>query len=914
MKTFLRRIVFSIVAAALMPLAAQSAEISGRILGEGAKPVAHAVVLLLREAPAPAKPAKATRVQTGDDGGFVATGLTGGLFRIRVEAPGYAPLTQPAIPASAVVQLRLRPGVKLSGIVRDREAKTPIVGATILAWDKDAEDFGEEAYRTTKSGKDGRFVLSDLLAGKATVEARASGRATAQSRNVPIPKAGFEIFLELPGVLTGVVTTTLGDPVAGADVKVTWRDATGPSSRGVKTGADGRYRIADVWSLQVTRTTVRAAKFLPIERDGPPAEDGVLDFVLERGGSIAGIVLGHDGKFPPSFRVKVQGESTSSVRVKSEHEFTDPAGAFRVDELDPGTYTIEVGTDRYASATKAELVVVAEQVADAGTLTLPSRSVLRGRVVAARDRAPVSGATVRVALVEGPGQPAVAGAKTSWTETTASEGTFATKELPAGTFEVAVEHPQFARATTRVSFQPDRDTPELTLELARGGTLTGTVLNGKLDPVPGVRIVVALAAAGDSRIADTGSDGRYFIDGLAPGSYTVTRESERRQSAASDRKIANITEGETTTVDFDERPSVLVSGMVMRGDAPIPSAGIHFVPMDVPALRKGVSTQSNEDGRYQIGLHHGGRYQVSVVFAVNGGSNTHNVVTLTIPDQPEVRQNIVFNVQSISGRVVDPEGRGVKGVLVTATPDRAANAGSARQSIAMTTDGGVFSLEAIEPATYRVTARARGYGQGELYPVNVGQDYAAVSDLELGLTRGWLMRGRLVDPQGQGVPGALVVVAPRGTAESGYLPAQTDGTGRFRVTAPADAPVSVAAISPRFAPAVQNDVEQPANEDGFEVVLQASEGGTLRVRVVRQGGGGPVPGAQVAFRPVPLFPGCDVVMERNRPKSTDADGATIVTRLYPGTYFVSIVGRRDSPAVQVGVEDGAESNVVIEVP
>ena len=55
-------------------------------------------------------------------------------------------------------------------------------------------------------------------------------------------------------------------------------------------------------------------------------------------------------------------------------------------------------------------------------------------------------------------------------------------------------------------------------------------------------------------------------------------------------------------------------------------------------------------------------------------------------------------------------------------------------------------------------------------------------------------------------------------------------------------------------------------------------------------------------------------MERNRPKTTDAAGITLVTLLYPGTYVVSIVGRRDTPAVQVSLDEGAESNVVIEVP
>lgn len=903
-----------IPATALVAGTALAAEVSGRIVGDDAKPVGHAVVRLLPDVPTPSKPGKAVRVETGEDGRFVASGLTGESFRIRVEANEYAPLTQPGIPAGASVQLRLRRGAKLAGIVRDRAAQTPIGAATVLAWDKDAEPFGEEAYRKATTGKDGRFVVLDLPAGKVTVEAKAAGHAPARSANIAIPKADLLLLLDLPGGLTGLVTDTVGDPVAGADVKASWRDATGARSRAAKTGQDGRYRIADAATVPVTRMTVRAAKFLPAEREGPPPTDGVLDFVLEHGGSIAGVVRGYDGKFPPTFNVKVHVLGKSASKSTSEREFADPAGAFRLDDLDPGTYTIEVVADRYASVTTPELDVVAEQEVDAGTLTLQSRSVLRGRVVARPDRAPVSGATVRVALVDRPGHAAPVGAKTSWTETSASDGTFVTPELPEGTFDVVLEHPQYANVTTRVSFRPEIDTPELVLEMYRGGALTGTVLGPGLDPIQGVHIVAAQEAGGDSRIADTGPDGRYFIDGLAPGTYTVTRQRERQGNAAGpDKKVATIREGETTTIDFDEKPSVLVSGIVMRGDVPIPGASIHFVPMDVEGPRSGSSTRSEADGSFQIGLRHGGRYQVSVVFGVAGASNGHNVVTLTIPDLPEVRQDIVFNVQSISGRVVDPERRGVKGALVTAIPDGAAAVGSALQSTTMTIDDGVFRLEAIEPATYRVTARARGYGSGEVYPVAVNNDYTPVPELEVNLTRGWIMRGRLVDPEGRGVSGALVVVAPDGAAESGYLPAQTDGTGSFRITAPADGPVNVAAISPSFAPAVQIDVEQPADGDASEVVLHANAGGTLRVRVVHRGGG-PVPGAQIAYQPVPLFPGSDVVVERNRPRTTDPDGTTLVTMLYPTTYVVTVVGRRDSAAAQVIVSGGAESAVVLEVP
>jgi hypothetical protein len=927
MTTLRLRACLAITAASVAYAAAAGAELRGRISGDGGKPLARAVVRVV------APPAKPSRVETGDDGTFLVANLSGATFKVRVDAKGYQPLTQSDIPAGASVQLRLKPGKSVSGIVKDRVQGVPLAGATVSAWDKAAEPFGADAYRVVKTGKDGKFVLPDLADGKVALEAKATGRAPRQLASVAVPKSDVEILLDLPGGLTGTVTDVKGDPVAGAEVIAAWPGESGQRRRSAKTEPDGHYRIADVDPAVVSRMAVKSPRFLAADRQGPAPADGVVDFVLERRGSIGGTVRGYDGKALASFTVRARPAKDSKnkdddgARKGAEKAFTDPSGAFLLEDVDPGTYTVEASADGYATVKKEDVEVLADHDEDLGTLTLGSRAMMRGRVVGARDRAPVPGASIRIELVSSPDKPEASG-PSSWSVVAGPDGTFTTPVLPDGTFEVVAEHPRYAPARQRLDFHPDSDGPEVILEMFQGGSLTGTVLDGKLEPVAGVRIVATMGPEGDSRVADTGSDGHYYMDSLTPGTWSVSRQQDKPSGTqTSDTKVALIREGETTTVDFDEKPKVHLTGTVIKGQTPIPGASIYFVAIDNNLPHDGKSAQADAEGRYQVGLLHGGRYQVSVVFGASGGSgnagnsgssggspraNGHSVITLNIPDLPEVSQDIVFTESAISGHVVDSDGRGIKGALVTALREGTAAGDPARQSTTMTVDGGAFRLEALDPGSYRVTARAKAYSSDEEFPVVVA-DTEPEPDITLTLQRGWIMRGRLLDPQGKGIPGALVVVAPDGAAESGYLPSQTDQTGAFRVTAPADGPVNVSAIAARYAPAVQTGIEPPGSGDAPEVVLHATAGGSMRIRVVHRNGQ-PVAGAQLSYQPFPLFPGCDVVMDRNRPQPTGPDGSTLVTLLYPGDYAVSIVGRRDTPSIRVFVNEGSESDAVIEVP
>jgi hypothetical protein len=697
--------------------------------------------------------------------------------------------------------------------------------------------------------------------------------------------------------------------VANADVTAYWRETTGPRSKKAKTDAGGRYGIPGAGEVKLIRMTVRAPGFPPVEREGEAPSDGIVDFTLEHGGIVAGTVSSPSGKAPASFRVTARREGGAAI----DRTFTDPAGAFRLEDLDPGTYAVEIAAESFATLKKTEIQVRGEQTADLGTLMLESKSTLRGRVLSARDETPVVGASVRVSLVEANPSTSRPGNDTLWSMTTGADGTFSVRDLPAGTYDVSAEQAVFSPARTRVPFDPAADPPEVVLRLYRGGGVIGMVIDAKGEPVPGIQITASQGAESDARMAETASDGHYAIDGLTPGTWQISRQrGSNTRSAGAETKTASVREGETTTVNFDEAPKVLLSGMVRKGGEPLADAAIYLFLLDgrTPPVAK--KTQTDAQGNYQVGLDQGGRYQASIRIAGAGSPAGQNIVALTIPEQPEVHQDIVFAANAIVGTVTNAEGRPVKDVIMLAVRDGAPSGETPRQATTYSKADGTFRMDGLDSGTYRVTAKAATYAPAEAYPVSVLEDQPETS-VELTLERGWIMKGRVVDPQGAPVADALIVVAAVGNAESGFLPAHTDRTGAFKVTAPIDQPVSVSAISPRFAPAVEANIQPPSGGEGPPVELRATMGGSLRVRVVHRGGT-PVVGAQPAFRPLTLYPGCDVVMDRNIPPKTDQDGTSVLLRMHPGQYVISLLGRRDSAPQSVSVGDGAESYLEFEVP
>lgn len=193
--------------------------------GDG-EPLPAGVTLTLEAGPSFLPPARPFAPDAA--GRLRLAGLPAGPLRLRVEAPGYAPLEVafPAPPTHEVELLLER--LALRGEVRGELAAGLQVEA--VAWDSEASARGAVAA--------GRFSLALPHAGSWLVRARQEGAASPW-RRVEVPGEEPLLELEASSLLRGRVLGPEGEPLA-AEVRA--RDPAGRETR-LRSGPDGRFQL-----------------------------------------------------------------------------------------------------------------------------------------------------------------------------------------------------------------------------------------------------------------------------------------------------------------------------------------------------------------------------------------------------------------------------------------------------------------------------------------------------------------------------------------------------------------------------------------------------------------------------------------------------------------------------------------------
>ncbi len=409
---------------------------------------------------------------------------------------------------------------------------------------------GPDGFFTSgRTGADGSFEIAGLPVGSTTLRATAgdftSGTRTA-SATVAIADGQVDAQAEIrfdPGAtLTGRVSRG-GSPVSGALVFASARSGggvvtIGGGSASGRSDDSGAYRIEGLAKGSYSVTVQPGTDGRPQTQEVAVDGDATLDFDLPLA-RLEGRVV-ESGSGQPLSDATVSATKSGGGTTAGPRGFgggtTDSDGHFALEDLDPGSYQLQVRRAGYEPETRS--VTAAESGGDVVTVELKRGDGLALQVTDGVYGVPLRGVTVRVR--DGSGA-TVAGSFV----TLDSDGRGEVPSIKPGVYTVVLDTGGYAaRRLDGISVPgptlPVSLTPGGSVEIHVGPETQAKAQAATLLDASGLPAVVSAFGA-DGRVPLTGAV--RTLDHLAPGNYSLTVE-----GGAS--KTFSVTEGGKTVVQL----------------------------------------------------------------------------------------------------------------------------------------------------------------------------------------------------------------------------------------------------------------------------------------------------------------------------------------------------------------------------
>jgi protocatechuate 3,4-dioxygenase beta subunit len=771
-------------------------------------------------------------VLTGEDGSYRIESAGAGRGILQVTAEGWFQPDYPAqewqilqsgnLPESLAVEvvegkaaekdLVLKPAGTVEGTVVDG-AGAPVPGIPVHFSSKSGKGGGGSQGLSDAEGKFRAVGVApgEDLVGNATGPGGTRGASdpfrldeggTATGVRVAM-KAGAtvagRIRREDGGTLTGAVLRLIpGKRNPGQDYNWDYQRRSAP----VQTvAADGAFRAEGVfpgtYTLRAESDGTADSEATVVEVKEGEVKEGVEVVLPEEkvirgkvrdaaGAPVAGALISVTSAAARNQQMYYPGNPQATVAT------TDAEGAFSLRGLGKGTWSV---TARF------EGLVPSTEKAEAGqdvSLVLTAGLSIEGVVVDETTGAPVEGMNVsandtKPRTAGGYVQPHMA--------TTKKDGTFALTGLAEGTFNVVAS---LTWNESRINYQQKSvngvaaGTKDLRVQVAPGVSITGTVKDEAGKPAGGANVqAMAKDEKGNpdwsrQRYAQVQADGAFRLAGLAPGVYDLTVQSwgggGQGVAPTTVRGVAAGTEGLAIVV----RQGLTISGRVVdeKGGAPGQQGNIQITPTDAAGSNPGADTAwawFGDDGNFTSQpLDPARTYDVSV--RPNGGG-VGTTVKAVVPGTKDLVLTLRAGA-SLAGRVVDPDGQGVKGVPVFARAEGKDGSSPGGQVHAVSGENGEFTLKGLGEFSFKVTA---GGGQSPWRPSTAdGLHAPGATGVTVRLQPGVALSGRLVDRHGNGVKSQWIMATNPDGGASAYTQVAEDGT--FTLKGLAEGKVALKAI------------------------------------------------------------------------------------------------------------------------
>ena len=691
-------------------------------------------------------------------------------------------------PGGMKVDLRREPAVRGRVVAGDDD--TPVAGATISM----------ERWPLAVSKEDGSFEIGIPPHDWRQLMATHGDRVAVSDRT---ESAEYVLRMRTAATIRGTVRSSVDQrPLPGASVSA--GDGRGTTFDSVFTDRKGNFSLgplpAGVIHVSASRTGYRSA---PPEKARVTAGSAVERTLTLTRSRMRGIVVDEEKK-------PVAGALVTSWR---EAALTAPDGTFEVTVMPP---MIKVTKEGFATAVHGPIAMDTPQPKEPVTIVLKPGFELRVRLVG-HDGEAVAGEPLGVMLSpEDPRRGSMREICGFRDCSTGDDGSLTLRvvegkyDFIAGGATVPIVNVRQKHVTA--------DAPVVTLRALRGASVSGKVVVSDGSPIAGDSVRVFIKSPRDTPGAPmVGSDGSFTLENVPAGPLTLVAR----------RVIQGAPWIEGPPVEIDAP----ANGVVLE----IPAPQLVTGRVVSRATREPVTEFSMEIRRRRGSGYSGTRQSFlssDGSFSIDAAGTPALDLIVSAPGfAPAALQNVavgagdpvLFQLDaggSVTGRVVTESG-GVSGATVHLQREGAMP--HDRQQPVRTDADGRFNFDSVAPGEHVVRVTKEGLvAAARTVAVKAGSP----ADVEITMSEGHTVEGRVVDESGRPVTGAQVSSNPRHRGPD--TGTQTDAEGAFRLGGLADSLVTITAEKSGYVRGVAENVDP---QRSAAVTITLAKGGTIAGRV-----------------------------------------------------------------------------------
>jgi hypothetical protein len=657
--------------------------------------------------------------------------------------------------------------------------------------------------------------------------------------------------------------------------------------------------------------------------EGVPAEP--VQLVLRPGSAITGSVRDKAGNGVAGWVIGVRPQSGSAGPMagflgQGPPERTGPDGSFLLEGLTAGeAYEITPFSENGPGPRKSGVVAPAEV-----EIVVAGRGRIRGTVVDADSGKPVpdfevgyeasgmGGMRMRFRMADGrssPGDPAAVHA---------DDGAFVIDDVPAGKWDVQASAGGYQKGRSAGVTVDEGGTAEgVEVRLVRGSSIAGRVIedrSGKpvidaavrAEPASGGMGMPRMIGLDDDGSATTDAEGRFRLEGLSPGSYTLTASHPEWTE-------------ETERVELKEQPSTVeirlgrggaIGGVVLAGGRGVAGAGVSLSAAGQSRGPFGGGDRNaitDDAGRFRFDTLTAGRYTLVASLRTQSSAPAEAVL------QGDASQEVTLVLAE--GATIHGT---VSGLAESARGNVMVSASGPEEYFANTRTGGdgSFELTGVPKGSISLRANAGDFASGTRSAtaqvvIAEGQTEAAA---DIVFETGFRVDGQ-VTRGGRAVTDAMVTAVPEGGGGR-MSSARTDDAGSYAMEGLQEGTYTFMASSMGGGGAIRKtakvtgdmtvDLEAPPAKIAGQVV-EADSGRPLGEAMVRvEQGGGPGGGGPFAMMAAESDSAGRFALESMEPRSYRVS----VTRASYQTETRDIVATEDND-VTIALKRGEGVGLVV---